>query len=56
MKEKKKENKKRRKKECQNTTSGQVDAASVSAQESGPCVTGKHNAWESSNNAQRLFA
>lgn len=30
----------------------QVDAAS--AQESGPCVTGKHNAWESSNNAQRL--
>lgn len=33
-------------------THKQVDAAS--AQESGPCVTGKHNAWESSNNAQRL--
>lgn len=34
---------------------GQVDAASVSAQESGPHVTvRKHNGWESSNNAQRL--
>lgn len=33
----------------------QVDATSVSAQESRPRVTvGKHNGWESSNNAQRL--
>lgn len=33
---------------------GQVDAAS--AQESGPmCITEKHVAWESSNNAQRLL-
>jgi len=30
-----------------------VDAAS--ARESGPRVTGKHNTWESSNNAQRLW-
>lgn len=28
------------------------DAAS--ARESGPCITGKHHTWESSNNAQRL--
>lgn len=33
----------------------QVDATSVSAQKSRPRVTvGKHNGWESSNNAQRL--
>lgn len=46
----------RRKKKAEKThDDGQVDAASVSAQESRPRVTvGKHNGWESSNNAQRL--